>query len=96
MTISTRRGEFEKINVVPNEKEGFTTITLTTGLKTTPRECDTSIREKRRRILEEQFEDLTSETVAEIIATINDPKYMTGLDVSHVYLFSTSHASLRV
>lgn len=76
-----KKGEFEKVNVPPNEKEGFTTITLSAGSK--PREIETPIREIKRRKLvqEEQFEDLSADTVAEIIATINDPKYMTGPDM---------------
>ncbi|KAK9754405.1 Acetyltransferase (GNAT) family [Popillia japonica] len=76
-----KKGEFEKVNVPPNEKDGYTTITLSAGSKI--RELDTPVREVKRRRLaqEEQFEDLSGETIAEIIATINDPKYMTGPDM---------------
>ncbi|XP_017768696.1 PREDICTED: histone acetyltransferase KAT2B-like [Nicrophorus vespilloides] len=43
---------------------------------------ETPVREKRRRLAQEdQFEDLTPENLAEIIATIDDPKYMTGPDM---------------
>ncbi|XP_022904874.1 histone acetyltransferase KAT2A isoform X2 [Onthophagus taurus] len=46
-------------------------------------EFETPSREvKRRRVVQdEHFEDLSKETVAEIIATIDDPKYMTGPDM---------------
>lgn len=79
-TGTPKRGEFEKL--LPNDKDGFTTITLSAGAKV-ERKGDGIYREAKKRKLasEEQFEDLSSETVAEIIATINDPNYMTGPDV---------------
>lgn len=45
---------------------------------------DTPVREaKRKRVVpEEQFEDIPMETVSQIIATIDDPNYMTRPDVS--------------
>ncbi|XP_044266959.1 histone acetyltransferase KAT2A isoform X2 [Tribolium madens] len=36
---------------------------------------------KRRRAQDDQFEDIPTETVAQIIATIDDPNYMTGPDL---------------
>ncbi|KAK9869565.1 hypothetical protein WA026_003317 [Henosepilachna vigintioctopunctata] len=43
---------------------------------------ETPVKEsKRRRLQDEQFEDLPQETVAEIIRTIDDPNYMTGPDL---------------
>ncbi|KAK5647049.1 hypothetical protein RI129_005513 [Pyrocoelia pectoralis] len=79
-TTTPKRGEFEKL--LPNDKEGYTTITLNAGAKL-ERKSDGLYREPKKRKLapEEQFEDLSSETVAEIIGTINDPNYMTGPDV---------------
>ncbi|KAJ8950083.1 hypothetical protein NQ318_017808 [Aromia moschata] len=49
----------------------------------TVRSSETPVREaKRKKLLQdEQFEDLPQETVAEIIATIDDPNYMTGPDM---------------
>ncbi|XP_012270627.1 histone acetyltransferase KAT2A [Orussus abietinus] len=77
-----RVGEFEKVTVTPNDKDNFTTINISPGIK--------KLHEKRphpegrsdvkRRRNEEAFEDLPEETVAEIVATINDPKYMCGPD----------------
>jgi len=75
-------GEFEKVTVPPNEKDNFTTINISPGIK--------KIQEKRpnsdgrpdpkRRKNEETFEDLPDETVAEIVASINDTNYMSGSD----------------
>lgn len=46
---------------------------------------------KRKRLadLGESLEDLTDDTVAEIITTISDPNYMAGPDVSIIYFFCT-------
>lgn len=68
------------MNVTPNEREGYTTITLA-GHRSA-RASDTPYREtKRKKMADEQFEDLSKETVAQIIATIDDPNYMTGPDM---------------
>ncbi|CAG9859546.1 unnamed protein product [Phyllotreta striolata] len=47
------------------------------------RATETPARETKKRKLaqEEQFEDVPKETIAEIIATIDDPNYMTGPDM---------------
>lgn len=75
-----RPGEFEKVNITPSDKEGYTTITLA-GHRSA-RSTDASYREaKRKKVVDEQFEDLSTETVAQIIATIDDPNYMTGPDM---------------
>lgn len=76
-TPQKRPGEFEKINITPNDKEGYTTITLSGHRRT----GETYRESKRKKIAEEQFEDLSAETVAQIIATIDDPNYMTGPDM---------------
>lgn len=77
-----KTGEFEKVTVTPNEKDNFTTINISPGIK--------KIQEKRpnaegrldtkRRKTEETFEDLPDETIAEIVASINDTNYMCGSD----------------
>jgi hypothetical protein len=42
---------------------------------------------KRKRLAQdEQFEDIAMDTVAQIIATIDDPNYMTGPDVSCIII----------
>lgn len=77
-------GEFEKVQVAHNEKDNFTTINISPGMKKMQAEKrphgDLRTDAKRRKT-EEAFEDLPEETVAEIVATINDPNYMSGLDV---------------
>lgn len=80
-------GEFEKVSVAPNDKEGYTTITL--GGYRSSRGGDTPLRETKRRKLaaDEQFEDLPMDTVAQIIATIDDPDYMTGPDLVCILFF---------
>lgn len=74
-------GEFEKVSVAPNEKEAFTTITLNSGVKPDGKLFDLATREsnKRKRMEEDELSDAT---VAEIIAKIEDSKYMTGPNVS--------------
>lgn len=77
-----KTGEFEKVTIAPNEKDNFTTINISPGMK--------KIQEKRpnsegrldvkKRKNEETFEDLPDETVAEIVASINDTNYMSGSD----------------
>lgn len=51
------------------------------------RASDLPMREAKRRkvAVDEQFEDLPQETVAEIIATIDDPNYMIGPDVRAIF-----------
>ncbi|XP_017893660.1 histone acetyltransferase KAT2A isoform X1 [Ceratina calcarata] len=82
VTPGRKTGEFEKVTVPPNDKDNYTTINISPGIK--------KIHEKRshsegrsdvkRRKNEEVFEDLPEETVSEIVATINDPNYMCGPD----------------
>lgn len=79
--VQRRMGEFEKVNVTPNDKEAFTTITLNSGgIKAEGKLFEVATRENKRKRMDEA-DDLTDETVAEIIATIDDPKYMTGPNV---------------
>lgn len=50
----------------------------------TLRPPETPVREVKRKKLttEEPFEDVSEKTVAQIVATVDDPNYMTGPDVS--------------
>ena len=78
----TATGEFEKVTVIPNDKDNFTTVNLSPGMKKIQNKRPHSeVRsESKRRRTEEVFEDLSEETVMKIIATIKDPNYMFGLD----------------
>lgn len=79
---SRRPGEFEKVSVAHNDKDNFTTINISPGIKKLPekRSHSEGRSDLKRRRNEEAFEDLPEETVAEIVATINDPNYMCGPD----------------
>ncbi|KAJ8687563.1 hypothetical protein QAD02_023357 [Eretmocerus hayati] len=75
-------GEFEKVTVAPNDKDNFTTINLSPGMKKLQgKRSHSDMRsDSKRRRTDEVFEDLPEETVMKIIATIKDPNYMFGLD----------------
>lgn len=77
-----RRSEFEKVTLPPNDKDNFTTINISPGVKRLgeKRSHSEGRNESKRRKNEEAFEDLPEETVMEIVATINDPNYMCGPD----------------
>lgn len=77
-----KTGEFEKVTVPPNEKDNYTTINISPGIRRLPekRPCSKGRPDVKKRKSEEAFEDLPDETVAEIVATINDPNYMCGPD----------------
>ncbi|KAM3966079.1 gcn5 acetyltransferase [Aphomia sociella] len=82
---SGRRGEFERVTASGDSKDGFTTVSLSSGsvkqdvgLK---RSADTRPEDgaaKRRRA--EVSDDVGERTVADIVATISDPNYMCGPD----------------
>ncbi|EZA59369.1 hypothetical protein DMN91_008483 [Ooceraea biroi] len=77
-----KMGEFEKVTVTPNEKDNFMTINISPGLKKMQEKrpnSDGRLDAKRRKN-EETFEDLPDETVAEIVASINDTSYMSRSD----------------
>ncbi|XP_012217718.1 histone acetyltransferase KAT2A-like isoform X2 [Linepithema humile] len=78
-----KTGEFERITVIPNEKDNYTTINISPGMRRLPekRALSEGRPDAKKRKSEEVFEDLPDETVAEIVATINDPNYMCGPDV---------------
>ncbi|CAH4034884.1 histone acetyltransferase KAT2A isoform X1 [Pieris brassicae] len=77
-----KRGEFERVTATGESKDGFTTVSLSSGtikqenLKRSG--SDVSIGGKRRRV--EESDDVSERTVAEIVATISDPNYMCGPD----------------
>lgn len=81
--IGVRRpGEFEKLMVMPNEKEQFTTINVTPGIgkkhnRLDPGSFAAEPHQKRARV-EESLDDVSDQTIAQIIATINDPSCMAG------------------
>ncbi|KAL0112065.1 hypothetical protein PUN28_013352 [Cardiocondyla obscurior] len=80
--LARKPGQFQKVTVTPSEKDNFTTINVSPGGK--------KIQEKRpnaegrldakKRKAEDAFEDLPDETIAEIVASINDTSYMSGSD----------------
>ncbi|XP_057653056.1 histone acetyltransferase KAT2A isoform X2 [Diorhabda carinulata] len=78
---TSKKTEFEKVTLGHSDREGFTTSSLNTTK--TARTSEMPIREAKRRKFasEDHFEDIPKETVAEIIATIDDPNYMTGPDM---------------
>lgn len=81
-----KTGEFEKITCTPNENDNYTTINISPGMRklTEKRSCSegwpTEKIVKKQKTEEAAFEDVPDETVAEIVATINDPNYMCGPD----------------
>jgi len=73
--------EFEKIICTPNEKDNYATININSGKKLSEkRSCSEGWSDTKKRKNEEAFQDVPDETVAEIVATINDPNYMCGPD----------------
>ncbi|XP_011870976.1 PREDICTED: histone acetyltransferase KAT2A-like [Vollenhovia emeryi] len=76
-----KTGEFEKVTVPPNEKDTYTTINISPGIRRLPEKRSFEGRpDAKKRKCEEAFEDLPDKTIAEIVATINDPKNMCGPD----------------
>ncbi|XP_041970116.1 histone acetyltransferase KAT2A [Aricia agestis] len=78
-----RRGEFERVTPSGESKDGFTTISLSSG--SIKQEGGKRVAEsrsdaggKRRRL--DDADDVSERTVAEIVATITDPNYMCGPD----------------
>lgn len=76
-----KTGEFEKVAMTPNEKDNFTTINISPGIKKLPekRPASEGRLDMKRRKNEENLEDLPDETIAEIVAS-NDTNYMSDLD----------------
>ncbi|XP_012525260.1 histone acetyltransferase KAT2A [Monomorium pharaonis] len=77
-----KTGEFEKVTVAPNERDNYTTINISPGIRRLPekRFYSEGRSDAKKRKSEEAFEDLSDETVAKIVKTINDPNYMCGPD----------------
>ncbi|CAH1105077.1 unnamed protein product, partial [Psylliodes chrysocephalus] len=80
-TSGSKKPEFERVTLGQTDREGFTITSLPSGKSI--RATETPIREAKRKKIaqDEQFEDLPKDTVCEIIATIDDPNYMTGPDM---------------
>ncbi|XP_032668587.1 histone acetyltransferase KAT2A-like [Odontomachus brunneus] len=79
-----KAGEFEKVTVTLNEKDNYTTINISPGVKKLhEKRChsESGRSDSKRRKTEEAFEDLPNETIAKIVATINNPNYMCGPDM---------------
>lgn len=76
-----RPGEFEKLTIMPNEKEQFTMINLTPGIGKRHGRSDASTHTdflpKRPRV-DDFCDDVSEQTIAQIIATISDPNCMAG------------------
>ncbi|KPI98197.1 Histone acetyltransferase KAT2A [Papilio xuthus] len=77
-----RTGEFERVTPSGESKDGFTTVTLSSGsIKQEGTKRGVSgageAGGKRRRL---DDDDVSERTVAEIVATITDPNYMCGPD----------------
>lgn len=78
-----KTGEFEKVTVTPNEKDNFTTINICPGVKKLQekRPNNTEVRtDVKKRKIDDSFEDLPDDAIAEIVASINDTNYMSGSD----------------
>ncbi|XP_068622942.1 histone acetyltransferase KAT2A isoform X1 [Battus philenor] len=83
-----RAGEFERVTASGDSKDGFTTVTLSSGsvkqegLKrgSESRSGETPVGGAKRRRLADDCDDVSERTVAEIVATITDPNYMCGPD----------------
>ncbi|XP_020293312.1 histone acetyltransferase KAT2B-like isoform X2 [Pseudomyrmex gracilis] len=78
-----KSGEFERVTVTPNEKDNYTTINISPGIRKLPEKRSLHSESRfdvKKRKPDEAFEDLSDETIAKIVATINDPTYMYGPD----------------
>ncbi|XP_038218965.1 histone acetyltransferase KAT2A isoform X1 [Zerene cesonia] len=79
-----KRGEFERVTATGESRDGFTTVSLSSGcikqenLKRSAESRSEISSGKRRRL--EESDDVSERTVAEIVATISDPNYMCGPD----------------
>ncbi|OWR41628.1 histone acetyltransferase KAT2A like protein [Danaus plexippus plexippus] len=77
-----KRGEFERVTASGESKDGFTTVTLSSGsikqeaVKRSEGRASSEVAAKRKRL----DDDVSERTVAEIVATITDPNYMCGPD----------------
>ncbi|CAH2087898.1 unnamed protein product [Euphydryas editha] len=79
-----RGGEFERVTASGDSKDGFTTVSLSSGSvkqEGLKRSADRGGEQgvKRRR-LEDGADDVSERTIADIVATISDPNYMCGPD----------------
>ncbi|XP_075982048.1 gcn5 acetyltransferase isoform X2 [Anticarsia gemmatalis] len=86
---ANRRGEFERVTPSGDSKDGFTTVQLSSGsIKTeSVKRAGSPLASgagagsaKRRRATDDNTDDVSERTVADIVATISDPNYMCGPD----------------
>ncbi|XP_068224274.1 histone acetyltransferase KAT2A isoform X2 [Palaemon carinicauda] len=87
---STQQGEFERLSVQPGEGQ-YTTVTLSSAKRFRPDERekqDDDVCKSNNKRIKIETEDLGEETVAEVVATITDPRQMVGPEV----LFSENAA----
>lgn len=93
-TKGPRKGEFEKVNMTPNDKELFTTVVISQGVAKKRHDgvSDDQPVAKRRKV--EDFEDISEAMVTEIIATINDPLHMAGPEVIAMCLIHQARCNL--
>ncbi|KAG6440336.1 hypothetical protein O3G_MSEX001186 [Manduca sexta] len=81
-TTNRRGGEFERVTTTGDSKDGFTTVTLSSGTikqEGGKRAAELSVGAKRRRARSADT-DVSERAVAEIVATVCDPAYMCGPD----------------
>ncbi|KAG8316338.1 Histone acetyltransferase kat2b [Homalodisca vitripennis] len=99
--VVRRAGQFEKLNVPPNDKDTFTTVTLTPGVRKRGSRAegsatsdklrggqDSSVRSpdvKRRKVEGEASEDFCHEKVVEIIASITDNQQASSVSTATVF-----------
>nr|XP_026491863.1 histone acetyltransferase KAT2A [Vanessa tameamea] len=83
-TTGRRAGEFERVTASGDSKDGFTTVSLSSGSikqeglkRANERSGDQG---GKRRRLDDGADDVSERTVADIVATISDPNYMCGPD----------------
>lgn len=78
-----KKTESDKTNMFTPDR-GFSSVSLG-GTSKVPRN-DSALKEPKRRKLAQDDDDISSETVAEIIAIIDNPNYVTGPDVRNFCL----------
>ncbi|XP_029155337.1 histone acetyltransferase KAT2A-like [Nylanderia fulva] len=82
-----KTGEFESVTVQANEKDNYTTINISPGMKKIQeKRSNIEVRlDPKRRKNEETFEDLPEETITKIVASINDTNYRCISDSDAVF-----------
>ncbi|CAG9767684.1 unnamed protein product [Ceutorhynchus assimilis] len=78
--VVPKKGEFDRLSGGTLDKDGFITVTVSSGKAIRSTDA-TPQRETKRRKMEEAFEDLPKETVDEICNIIDDPNYRSETDM---------------